>query len=301
MTRRSGSTREPQMNADERFLTTASLADAPRSRCLAMRDRRASEHRRHNKLSSAVALVAAVLVSGCLSAALPASAVLPAPLDAGLSVGRTNATGPPGTAELPSALAAVTAGETDVEVEIVDLPGLSSWPRSLRAKGPTYALFQFSPYVGQFGVLKDYSRADSGVGIGFVGGYRKPLSGAKALAFEVSYGLSFHTNESSDVDAKATRFIGAARPNMRMDQKLTPFAVAGGGIYKLEFDGLDEKFNLSGLGVMFGGGVDYAPKTSFSVRAELGLHIWDAEEKGASGGGGSATTLMLGIGAALSF
>lgn len=250
-------------------------------------------------------VLAAVLVSGCAgalgprssqprrfqtleqtetggspSAALPASAALP-----------------PGTAELPSALAAVT----DVEVEIVDLPVLSSWPRSLRAEGPTYALFQFSPYVGQFGVLKDYSRADSGVGIGFVGGYRKPLSGAKALAIEVSYGWSFHTNESSEVDATATRLIGAARLNMRMDQKLTPFAVAGGGIYKLEFDGLDEKFNLSGLGVMFGGGVDYAPKTSFSVRAELGLHIWDAAEESASGGGGSATTLMLGIGAALSF
>ena len=202
---------------------------------------------------------------------------------------------------MPSALAAVTAGETDVEVEIVDLPGLSNWPRSLRAKGPTYALFQFSPYVGQFGVLKDCSRADSGIGIGFVGGYRKPLKGAKALALEVSYGWSFHTNESSEVDATATRLIGAARLNMRMDQKLTPFVVAGGGIYKLEFDGLDEKFNLSGLGVMFGGGVDYAPKTSFSVRAELGVHIWDAEETGASGGGGSATTLMLGVGAAMSF
>ncbi|MHC4501970.1 MAG: outer membrane beta-barrel protein [Planctomycetota bacterium] len=294
MTRKSGSSGEPQMNADERRLNVS-------ARCVRLCIR---VHLR----SSAVAFVAAALVSGCAGLLGPRSSELRRfrtleQTEAGeLSTAALPASAalPPGTAQLPSALAAVTPGETDVEVEIVDLPDLSSWPRSLRAEGPTYALFQFSPYVGQFGVLKDYNRADSGVGIGFVGGYRKPLSGAKALAFEVSYGLSFHTNESSEVDAKATRFIGAARLNMRMDQKLTPFAVAGGGIYKLEFDGLDEKFNLSGMGVMFGGGVDYAPKTSFSVRAELGLHIWDAEEE-ASGGGGSATTLMLGIGAALSF
>ena len=34
-------------------VTTASLAGAPRSRCSAMRDRRAFEHRGHNEISSA--------------------------------------------------------------------------------------------------------------------------------------------------------------------------------------------------------------------------------------------------------
>lgn len=229
-------------------------------------------------------ILAAILVSGCSS--------LVATNLARERVG----TFPPEAAGVPSALAA--AGE--VEIEIVYLPSLSSWPRSLRAKGPMYALYKFSPYVGQLGVLKDYKRADSGIGfLGVAVGYRKPLSGAKAMSFEFIFEQSAHTNESSDVDATATRLLGAVRLNMKMDEKLTPFVVAGGGRYSLEFDELNSKFNLSGLGIMLGGGVDFAPNTGFFVRAELAVHIWDAAEE--SGNGGRAITPTIGIGAAVSF
>lgn len=228
-------------------------------------------------------ILAAILVSGCSS--LVAANLAREPVG----------TFPPEAAEVPSALAAAP----DVEIEIVDLPSLSSWPRSLRAKGPVYALLHVSPYVGQLGVLADYKRADSGMGFGLVGGYRKPMSGAKAMSLEFIFERSGHTNESSDVDATATRILGAVRLNMKMDQKLTPFVVAGGGEYFLKFDELDSKFNLSGLGVMLGAGVDFAPKRGFFVRAELDVHIWDAAEE--SGNGGMAITPTIGIGAALSF
>lgn len=246
--------------------------------------------------ASLAAGVVAVLVSGC--GGFVATDVVPGARE-DEPLRRSGAAFAPRAAAFSAALAGAD-GDESVEIQDVYLPALSSWPRSLRAKGPVYALVQVNPFVGQFGVLADYERADTGFGFGIVGGYRKPMSGAKALALEGIFERSSHTNESSDVDATATRLIAAARLNMKMDEKLTPFVVAGGGRYKLEFDGLDSRFNLSGLGVMFGGGIDYAPKTNFSVRAEMNLHIWDAAEEG-SGGGGMAETLTLGFGAAVSF
>ncbi len=233
------------------------------------------------------AILAAVLLTGCSSFVM--------------EPGRSNRLlTPRSSSEIAVALAGANGvGTSAIEIEIVDIPGLSSWPRSLRAAGPMYALFQLQPYVGQFGVIRDQKRADSGLGFGLVFGHRKPMSGAKSLGLEFIFERSGHTNESSAVDATATRLLGAARMNLNMDKELTPFIVAGGGMYSLKFDGLDPKFNLSGLGFMAGGGVDFSPKRNLAVRAELVLHIWDAAQE--DGAGGMAETLTLGVGAALSF
>ena len=197
-------------------------------------------------------------------------------------------------------LARALPAAPEAEPEIAHLPPLKSWPRYLRSEGPLYALFQLSPLVAQLGIVKDAKRADSGTGIGLVFGYRKPLGGANSLGFEFIYETSQHHNESSDVPATATRLLGGVRWSFRMDERLVPFALAGGGLYELTFDGLDPKFGLSGLGFMIGGGVDFSPSARFALRAELALHIWDAAEKG-SGAGGMAETLTLGLGAAVSF
>ncbi len=241
------------------------------------------------------AMLAAVLVSGC--SRLAATGLVCGPAGRG-PPGRATDVLPPGGLSVSSAL----AGASEVEAKFVDLPPVSGWPRPLRAKGPVYALVEFHPYVGQLGVLSETRRADAGTGFGIVAGYRLPMANAKTLGFELNYEWSDHTNEAAGggVDATAKRVVAAARLNMRMDEKLTPFAVAGAGIYKLEFDGMDPTYNLSGLGVMMGGGVDYSPSPSFSIRAELGLHIWAAGEE-ASDHGGTAETLTLGLGAAVSF
>jgi hypothetical protein len=86
---------------------------------------------------------------------------------------------------------------------------------------------------------------------------------------------------------------------MRMDEKTTPFVVAGGGIYQLQFANLDPMYHLSGLGMLVGGGVDFTPQPTISIRAEVGLHIWSAEEE--SGGGGVAQTVNVGIGVGANF
>lgn len=250
-----------------------------------MHERQAPHGGSYRTRKPAAALVAA-LVSGCSGVMVGDVACEPSGVF------------PPGAAAVPSALAA--AGEP--ETKFVDLPAVGGWPKLLRAKGPVYALIEFHPYVGQLGVLSESERADSGLGFGFVAGYRLPMANAKALGFEFIYERSGHTNEAAGAgaDATAKRLVLASRLNLRMDEKLTPFAVAGAGIYKLEFDGLDPTYNLSGLGVMMGGGVDYSPKPGFSVRAALNLHIWAAGEEG-SDRGGTAETLALGLGAAVSF
>jgi opacity protein-like surface antigen len=195
---------------------------------------------------------------------------------------------------------ALPAADYEEDAPVLRLPPLERWPRTMWLGGAAYALVQLNPYVAQLGVLSEYERADSGLGFGVVAGYRVPMSNAKALGFELAYERSGHTNEDAAVDATATRLVVAARLNLKMDEKFTPFAVAGAGIYKLEFDGMDPKFNLSGPGVMIGGGVDYSPKSNFSFRAELGMHIWAAEEEG-TGHGGTAETLAIGLGASVSF
>jgi opacity protein-like surface antigen len=191
------------------------------------------------------------------------------------------------------------AGASDVQPVIVDLPPLKNWPRYLRSAGPLYGLVQLSPYVGQFGVPADTGRAGAGIGFGLVFGYRIPFSSTNALGIEVMYESSKHDNDASRVDARAKRLVVGARANFKMDERLVPFAVAGLGRYSLEFDGLDPKYDLSGMGVMFGGGVSFSPKPRLSVRAELNLHLWDAAE--ASGNGGGAQTLALSFGTAFSF
>ena len=209
----------------------------------------------------------------------------------------TNSAFHPDTARVSMAL---PAADYKDDAPVLRLPPLERWPRTMWLGGAAYALVQLNPYVAQLGVLSDYERADSGLGFGVVAGYRFPMANAKALGLELAFERSGHTNEDAAVDATATRFVAAARLNLKMDEKFTPFAVAGAGIYKLEFDGMDPKFNLSGLGVMIGGGVDYSPRPSFSLRAELGIHIWAAEEEG-SGHGGTAETLAIGLGASVSF
>jgi opacity protein-like surface antigen len=206
---------------------------------------------------------------------------------------------PAGAAWPELAGAGFQSGVGDIEPVVIELPSLGPSPRYLRSSGPFYAQFQLSPYVGQFGILADAERADSGVGYGAVFGYRIPVAGANALGIEFIYESSRHHNDASDVDARATRAVAGMRMSFRMDERVVPFGVAGVGSYKLEFDGLDPTFNLSGLGVMLGGGLNFAPSSRFSLRTELALHIWDAAQE--SGAGGTAETLTLGLGAALSF
>ena len=239
------------------------------------------------------AVLTALLLSGCSGMAL----VEP---ESPRAARRPTATA---SAFLPDAARvsmALPAADHEEDAPVLRLPPLERWPRTMWLGGAAYALVQLNPSVAQLGVLSEYERADSGLGFGVVAGYRFPMSNAKALGFEVAYERSGHTNQDADVDAIATRFVAAARLNLKMDEKFTPFAAVGAGIYKLEFDGIDPKFNLSGRGVMIGGGVDYSPKPNFSLRAELGIHIWAAEEEG-SGHGGTAETLSVGLGASVSF
>ena len=216
------------------------------------------------------------------------------------SLARTAAAVPYELAALTHSLASADGSGDEIEPVIADLPDLEKWPRYLRAEGPLYGLVQFSPYVGQFGTPADAKRADSGMGYGLTVGYRVPFSGASALGFEFIYESSGHRNEASDVDARATRIVAGARLSLKMDEKIVPFAVAGLGSYSLKFDGLDSEYDLSGLGVMIGGGINVSPSPRFSFRSELALHLWDAAEEG-SGHGGMAETLALALGAAFSF
>jgi opacity protein-like surface antigen len=237
-----------------------------------------------------VAAVTALLLSGC------------AGVSSGVNVPEHRLRIAEEAVARPSASFKIThllAGATEIQPVIVDLPPLAKWPRYLRSSGPLYGLVQLSPYVGQFGAPADAGRADAGMGFGAVFGYRVPLSGAKTLGFELMYEASSHNNEASGVDANATRIVAGLRANFKMDERTVPFVVAGVGQYSLEFEGLDPKFNLSGLGVMFGGGVNISPSPRFSFRAEVALHLWDAAEE--SGNGGLAGTLAVMLGTAFSF
>jgi len=212
---------------------------------------------------------------------------------------------PPGTpADRPAAGWALPAGalaaarERLDDAEIVELPALEAWPRSIRT-GRLYGLFQVSPLVAQMGVLADASRADAGFGIGVVFGYRFLVGGTTTLGVEFVNEESWHRNPASDVQGLASRTGVGARVSFRVDEKMHPFALAGVGSYTLDFEELGPEYDLSGGGVFFGGGVDFALKRNFSARAELVMHVWDAAEP--SGHGGVAETLGLGLGAAVSF
>jgi hypothetical protein len=207
------------------------------------------------------------------------------------------AAGPPVLASLAPSLA---AGLGDEDLPVLELPALEKIPRTMWVGGALYAMVQFSPYVGQLGVLEKYKRADTGAGVGIVAGYRIPVKSTTALGIEFVMDQSAHTSEASDVGATATRILGEARLSMSMDRKLSPFALAGVGIYTLAFDEIDSRYDLSGPGLVIGGGIDFSPKKSFSLRAELDAHFWVAEEE-ASGGGGLATTLSLVLGAGMNF
>lgn len=242
------------------------------------------------KALAGVASVTALLLSGCAGVTLGVTAP-----ERRMAVAERVTARPSGSSEVTHIL----AGATDIQPVIVDLPPLGKWPRYLRSSGPLYGLVQLSPYVGQFGLPADAGRANAGMGYGVTVGYRVPFSGENAIGFELIYEASGHDNEASGVDASATRIVAGLRANFGMDERMVPFAVAGIGRYSLEFDGLDPKFDLSGLGVMFGGGVNISPSPRFSFRAEIALHLWDAAEE--SGNGGLAETLAVAFGTAFSF
>lgn len=205
-----------------------------------------------------------------------------------------------GVPESPAGVcAAALAAAGEGEVEIVELPPLEKWPRTLRGEGPLYGMLQLTPYVGQFGVVSDTGRADDGVGLGAVFGYKMPFRGTAVLGVEVSYGLSQHWNASSSVGASATQAGLGLRAAFRMDGMLNPFATAGLGYYTMAFDNLDSKFDLSGLGGYVGGGVDVSSTKALSIRTEAKLHLWEAADS--MGGGGLAETLTVSLGAAWSF
>ena len=195
--------------------------------------------------------------------------------------------------------AGALAASGENTAKVVELPPLERWPRTLHGEGPMYGLFQLSPYVGQFGVISDTGRADAGVGLGAVLGYRIPVKGTAAFGFELSYGLSEHWNASSSVGASATQAGLGLRAAFRMDETLNPFATAGLGYYTMGFEGLDPRFDVSGFGGYIGGGMDMSSPERLSVRAEARLHIWEAADS--TGGGGLAETLTVNLGAAWSF
>jgi hypothetical protein len=197
--------------------------------------------------------------------------------------------------------AALLSGDLGEEAPLLEFPRLERWPRTMYLGGAMYAHVQLSPYVGQFGVLQEYELADAGAGFGVSAGMRFPAGSATALGVELLYERSAHTNAGADVAATATRLLGAARLGFNMDRKLSPFAVVGFGSYSLEFDRLDSQYDVAGPGLLMGGGVDYSPKPKFTIRAELGLHVWTATEQRSGGGTGGAQTLALGLGAAVSF
>lgn len=234
------------------------------------------------------------LCAGC--AGLPGVAK---PVNISVPLGVSAAPGGLDSFALPTSALAAALESEEIEPTIVDIPDLPSWPRFLRFRGPMYALVQFEPYVGQMGILADKERADAGMGIGFVGGVRTPMAGGKSLGFEGLLGMSRHYNAASDVDANATRLAGAVRMSFGADEKVVPFVVGGVGRYRLSFDKLPSEYNLSGLGALVGGGVEYVSGGTVSARAELTLHIWDAAQP--DGGGGLAETLVLALGAAFSF
>lgn len=228
-------------------------------------------------------ILALGLLSGCLG-----SVPLQLPERAGRAA-------PAAAARLDGLLSAAIG---DVEPKVFHVP-VERWPRSLRNAGPVYVLVHLSPYVGQLGAIAETRRADAGSGYGAVLGYRIPAAGATVLGFEILREASGHWNSNSDVAAAATRTCLALRANFRADSKVQPLAVAGGGLYAVEFEGLDPRFDISGPGFLLGGGVDFAPSRRFSARVELSLHVWAAAEE--SGGGGLAGTLAFNLGAALSF
>ena len=200
----------------------------------------------------------------------------------------------------PVAAMALLASADDLDdAPLVVLPPAPKWPRTLQPNGSNYVMVQFVPYVGQFGVLADYDRADTGQGMSISAGRRIPLAGGTALGIEIDYETSDHFSPSSGVDAAATRLAVAARLSMKMDTKVIPFALAGGGIYALDYEVLDPRYDLSGLGIVLGGGTDFVPTPALTLRVELVAHIWAAAEE--SGSGGTATTLCLGFGVGSSF
>ncbi len=169
----------------------------------------------------------------------------------------------------------------------------------MRQDGAAYALVQFSPYVGQFGVLAGSGRADAGLGYGMVLGYRAIVRGSTSVALEVSHEASVHRNSLAGTASHANRAGLGLRASLHSDEKLQPFVSAGAALYTLRFDDMPTKFDLSGPGAFVAGGVDYSFSSRFTARAELSLGLWEAADE--TGGGGLAATITLGTGAAFSF
>jgi len=202
-------------------------------------------------------------------------------------------------ADVPSTADALLAADS-VEPEIVALPPLPRWPILMRTAGPFYTHVMLAPLVIQTGILADARRADAGAGVSFAFGMVLFTGGTTMLGLEGVFGQSSHYNPTSEVDGTASRQCVAGRLLMGGDQARHPFVVAGVGSYALAFDGLDDRFDLSGIGVYAGGGVDFVTTRNLSVRVDGEVHIWDAAESG-SGNGGVAGTVRIGVGAALSF
>jgi len=247
--------------------------------------------------SSAAALAcAAAFLAGCATAYVP---VLSGDERVVCAGGQTVLAGvmPDLASILPAA-----GPEAAMQPRTVELPSLPRWPGFISMKGPVYAMVEILPLVAQAGAPADAKRAGTNnqIGIGIQAGYRVLIGGTTALGVEFYYQASEHRNTLSDVPAMAERTGVGVRLNFRMDTAKSPFAVVGVGDYALSFEGLDPKYDLGGMGVLLGGGVDFImPGNSLAVRAEAGLHLWDATD--ATGAGDLAGTLAFGVGALFSF
>ncbi len=185
------------------------------------------------------------------------------------------------------------------EPTYVDLPNADRWPRSMQGGGPMHVAVMFAPYVGVFGALADIERSDAGSGFGVAVGYRMPSSSSRTLDLSLAYEESSHHNPTSDVEGRATRLGARLGMSFAMGNKTRPYAAVGAEMSSLTFDGLASEYGFSGPGLFVGGGIDYSPSGSVSLRAEIGLHVWDATD--GSGGGGVTETLSVGLGAAFGF
>lgn len=194
----------------------------------------------------------------------------------------------------PTVLLAAAAEPTYVE-----LPPADRWPRSMRGGGPIHAVVLFAPYVGMFGALADIERADAGTGFGIAVGYGLPVRSSSAVEIAFVYEESSHHNPTSDVDGHATRLGVRLGASFNMAKQAHPFVAVGVESCSLEFDDLGSDFAFSGPGFVVCGGIDYAPAKGVSLRAEFGLHVWDAAD--GSDGGGVTETLTVGLGARFGF
>lgn len=241
---------------------------------------------------------AALLVPGCSGTALVGAGPLEGATFPGDAL-RVSSALPAGRRSRFRPAATVGAEAEADSPPVLQLPPLERWPRTMWIEGAAYALVQFNPYVGHLGVVAERKRADAGLGYGLVCGYRMTVRGTTVLALEAGFDASEHENEVSRTGAHATRVGLGLRASFRGDERLQPFMTAGAGRYALDFDDMSPEYDLSGLGVSFGGGVDFSPSRRFSARGELSMGLWEAADE--FGGSGLAATVTFGLGAMVSF